>query len=1045
MAEGLSKGEAGRLNVYTIPDHRAFSDALVAGLMRRFGGEPMAVARGIVLLPNNRSVRAITDAFVRASGGALLLPRLVALGDPDLGEGVGAALDPVEAEPIPPAVPPMRRRMMLARLIAEERAAAGAAIETGEAVRLAGELARTLDQLIVEEVDPKRLYTIDLAPELSEHWQRSLQLFETILDRWPDELEAMGMIDAADRRARVIDRLAERWREEPPVGFVCAAGVTDSAPAVARLLRSVAGMRRGLVVMAGVDMRVPDDEWDALGPHAPGPDGGRAKRSIETHPQFHLKFLLDRMGVARAEVRRWRDGSDHDASVARGRAITSALAPAEATGKWSALRSEDRRLTGVSAAEFPTLAAEAQGIALALREAVEMPGRTAALITPDRALATRVGAHCRRWGIAIDDSAGRPLALLPPGTLLLALAEAAAQRWPPLTLLTLLKHPLVRAGERRVEWLRGVRALDAVLRGPRPAPGLDGLAAYLADDHVPGGAATESPSPRLRGEGRGEGLYQTRTPDFDSTPLPDPLPRGEREKNGARALALAWWPEACELLAPVSKTYSQGPQPMGGLIACLREAADGLCGDALWARPAGRCAAEFLSDLERESGVGPRLIDPEGLAPLLRTLLDEQAVRPPFGGHPRLAIYGQIEGRLQSADLMILGGLNEGVWPGTPAPDPWLAPRIRQELGLPGLERRVGVAAHDFGQALGAPEALMTRSRRDAKSPTLASRFWLRLEALAGERFERARDLEAWAEALDDPGEHLPVDRPAPTPPAELRPIRISVTEVDRLKADPYAFYARRVLGLMPMEPVDADPSAAWRGTAVHLILEEWWRHDAADPALLPARARALMSDELTHPLIRALWSPRLMEAIDWIAARTAQDADGGRRVWQAEGKGVVEIGGVTLTGRYDRIDRLPDGGIAIVDYKTGQAPSTAAVREGFSMQLGMLGVIAERGGFPGVSGTAGAFEYWSLARSRDGFGKVVSPVDPDGAKDKVRTDEFVGRAAAQFTEAAGKWLTGDAPFEAKVKPEYAPYTEYDQLMRLDEWYGREKEGGARG
>ncbi|HEX8382375.1 MAG TPA: double-strand break repair protein AddB [Sphingomonas sp.] len=993
MAEARTVG-AGAPRVYTIPDHRAFSDAMVAGLMRRFGPDPMAIARGIVLLPNNRSVRAITDAFVRASGGAMLLPRLVALGDPDLGEGVGAALDPVDADPIPPAVPPMRRRMMLARLIAEERERAGQAIETGEAVRLAGELARTLDQLTVEEVAPERLRTIDLAPELSEHWQRSLQLFEVILDRWPDELQAMGTIDAADRRGRVIDRLAERWRGDPPAGFVCAAGVTDSAPAVARLLRGVAEMRRGLVVLAGLDMRMPDDEWEALGPHAPDPNGGRAKRSIETHPQFHLKLLLGRMGLARGEVRRWLDGSDHDASVARGRAITSALAPAEATGKWSTLRSEDRRLTGVSAAEFPTPAAEAQGIALALRAVAEIPGRTAALVTPDRALARRVGVHCRRWGIEIDDSAGRPLALLPPGTLLLALAEAAAQRFPPLTLLTLLKHPLVRTGERRLDWLRGVRALDGVLRGPRPAPGLEGIDAHLCDELV-------------------------------------------RDAK-ARAIAGAWWPEARALLEPVAATYGKGPHPMGGLIACLREAANGLCGDALWAGAAGRCAAEFLSDLERESGCGPQAIDPQALAPLLRVLLDEQAVRPAFGGHPRLAIYGQIEGRLQSADLMILGGLNEGVWPGTPAPDPWLAPRIRQELGLPGLERRVGVAAHDFGQALGAPEALMTRSRRDEKSPTLASRFWLRLEALAGERFERARDLEAWAEAIDDPGEHLPADRPAPAPPPELRPTRISVTEVDRLKADPYAFYARRVLGLSPMEPVDADPSAAWRGSAVHLILEQWWRHDGADPAKLPARARALMADELTHPMIRALWSPRLMEAIDWIAGCVAANAEAGRRVLEAEGAGRVEIGGVTLSGRYDRIDRLADGGLAIVDYKTGQAPSTAAVREGFSMQLGMLGVIAERGGFPGVAGRAEAFEYWSLAKHRDGFGKVVSPVDPDGGRDKVPTGEFTTVAAAQFVAAATKWLTGDEPFTAKLVPEHAPYAEYDQLMRRDEWYGRE-------
>ena len=961
--------------------------------MKRHGGDPGAIARGILLLPNNRSVRAITEAFVRASGGALLLPRMVALGDPDIGEGVGSALDPVDADPIPPAVQPMRRRMILARLIAEERARRGAAVDTGEAVRLAGELARTLDQIRVEEIEPSRLREIDLAPELSEHWQRSLELFETILDRWPEELARVGAIDAVDRRARLITRLSERWATEPPVGFVCAAGVTDAAPAVARLMRCVASMQRGMVVLAGLATAMPQEEWDSLGPHEPDPDTGRAKRSIETHPQFHLKLLLDRMSVAREEVAVWPYGSDHDASAVRGRAIMNALAPAEATGAWSALRPEERRLTGVRAAEFATPAAEAQGVALALRGALETPGRTAALVTPDRKLARRVGAHCRRWGVEVDDTAGRPLAILPPGTFLLALADAAAQRFPPLSLLTLLKHPLVKSGEDRGEWLRGARALDQVLRGPRPAPGLEGIDGHLRDPLAPDGKA--------------------------------------------RAAALEWWPQARKCLEPVARTYGDGPQPLGAFAACLREAAQSLCGDAVWAGPAGRCASDFLADLERESPHGPALIEAPGVAPLLRTLLDEQAVRPPFGGHPRLAIYGQIEARLQSADLMILGGLNEGVWPGQPAPDPWLAPRIRQELGLPGLERRVGVAAHDFGQALGVPEALITRARRDESSPTLASRFWLRLEALAGERFERAHDLEGWVDALDDPGGLRPAGRPAPTPPAELRPLRISVTEVDRLKADPYAFYARRVLGLNPMEPVDADPSARWRGTAVHLILEQWFRHDRADPAKLTERARALMEDELTHPMTRALWSPRLLEAVEWIASSVAEAAAGGRRILSVEGSGGAEIGGVTLTGRYDRIDRLPDGGIAIVDYKTGQAPSTAAVREGFSMQLGMLGVIAERGGFPDVDGQARGFEYWSLAKFKEGFGRVVSPVDPEGARDRIRTDEFTMRAAAQFVEAARTWLTGDEPFTAKLVPEHAPYAEYDQLMRRDEWYGR--------
>ena len=970
--------------LFTIPAHRAFADALVAGLMRRAGPDPMTLARSLVLLPNNRGLRGVTDAFVRASGGSLLLPRLVALGDPEIGESVGAALDPADdRDALAPPAPPMQRRMILARLVAEERARAGQPVDAGEAVRLAGELARTLDQLLTEGIDPERLRGIELAPELSDHWRRSLDVLAVILDRWPVELARIDATDATARRNATLMRLSARWRSHPPVGMICAAGVTDSSPAVARLLRCVSDLPTGLVVFAGLDLAMPGEEWDALGPHDPDPRTGVRRRSIETHPQFHLKLLLDRMSVGRGEVATWREGGGHDAGAARGRAIANALAPADFTGKWTQLPAEDRRLAGVTVAELATPAEEAQTIALALREALETPGRTAALVTPDRALARRVAAHCRRWDIDVDDTAGRPLSILPPGTLLLALAEAAAQGFPPLALLALLKHPLVRSGEGRLDWLAGVRSLDLVLRGPRPAAGLDAI---------------------------------------------DPL-LSERTRE--------WWAGAKAMLAPVGTTFDR-PRPLPAMLACLREAAQAMGGDTLWAGPAGRAAAEFLAELEVQADAGPPEITPDGVAPLLRVLLDEVAVRPPQGGHPRLAIYGLIEARLQTADLMVLGGLNEGTWPGRPAPDPWLAPRIRAELGLPGLERRVGIAAHDFGQSLGAPEAIVTRSRREAKSPALASRFWLRLQALSGSRFERATALEGWTRALDDPGEHAPAARPEPCPPASLRPKAISVTEVDRLKADPYAFYARRVLGLGPLEPVDADPSAAWRGSAVHDILELWWKLDGCDVAALPRRARALLDDERTHPMMRALWQPRLLEAIDWIADRVAADAGEGRVVLSAEGKGRIELAGVTLTGRYDRIDRLADGGIGIVDYKTGKPPSTAAVREGFSLQLGLLAVIAERGGFPDVEGMAGAYEYWSLGKNAAGFGYVATPVDPQGKRDRILTADFASIAARNFVAAADKWLTGTAPFTAKLVPEYAPYAEYDQLMRRDEWYGRE-------
>ncbi|MFK3890074.1 double-strand break repair protein AddB [Sphingomonas sp. NPDC079357] len=990
MADAAPPAERG-LRLYTIPAHRAFADALVAGLLRRFGGDRLALARGTVLVPNNRGGLAVREAFVRASGGALLLPRIVALGGEELDASIGAALDPADAvPPLPPAVDPLQRRMILARLVEEERAGGGRPVDAAEAVRLAGDLAATLDQLIVEEVPPARLAAIDPGEGLSDHWETALRLFRILLDRWPAERDRLGAIDAAERRIRLLDQQAARWRASPSDSFICAAGITDPAPAVARLLRTVAEMPGGMVVFADLDLTLPDEEWAALGPHEPDPVSGLRARSIEVHPQFHLKLLLERIGAARDEVSRWMGGSEHDATAARGRAIANALAPARFTAKWTRLDAADRRLTGVTAVELATPAEEAQAIALKLREAVETPGLTAALVTPDRMLARRVAAHCRRWNIEVDDSAGRALTILPPGTLLTAIVEAAAQDFAPMALLTLLKHPLVRLGDGRGAWLDGVRRLDRALRGPRPAPGLEGIDRHLAAHPV-------------------------------------------------YAAAAEWWRTARPLLEPVARGFGTAVATLPGLVACLREAANLLAGDEAWRGPAGRAAADLLTGLETQAPLGPQEIAPAGFAPLLRMLMDEIAIRLlPRERHPRLAIYGLMEARLQRADLMILSGLNEGTWPGLPAPDPWLAPRVRAELGLPGLERGIGVAAHDFGQALGARQVVLTRARRDARSPALASRFWLRLEAMTGERFPRDSTLAAWARALDGTRVPTPADRPEPLPPMRLRPRQISVTEVDRLKADPFAFYARRILKLSALDPVDADPSAAWRGTAVHAVLEAWAREDACDPEKLLPRAVTLLADPATHPLLRALWQPRLVSAFEWVAAKTLADRAVGREVLAVEGRGKAELSGIELTGRFDRIDRMPDGGLGIVDYKTGKAPSVAAVRGGFNLQLGLLGAIAEMGGFEGIKGEATTFEYWSLARKGDTFGAVSSPADPAGKGGRIMTDDFVRAACDSFAAAAARWLTGEEAFTAKLHPEFAPFAEYDQLMRRDEWYGRD-------
>jgi ATP-dependent helicase/nuclease subunit B len=349
---------------------------------------------------------------------------------------------------------------------------------------------------------------------------------------------------------------------------------------------------------------------------------------------------------------------------------------------------------------------------------------------------------------------------------------------------------------------------------------------------------------------------------------------------------------------------------------------------------------------------------------------------------------------------------------------------------MPTTESRIGLAAHDFASALGAPEVLLTRARRDSKSPTIASRFLLRLSAVCG-RLPRDIKLERITASLDDPGFTHPADRPAPRLPADQRPRRISVTQFDRLKADPYAFYAQAILKLRSLEPVDAEHTAAWKGVAVHKVFEEWLQHDDCEPDSLRGRAERLLKDDAVHPMLRALWGPRLIEAVDWIAAMERENRSHGRRPLRAEVNGEATLEGVLVHGRADRIDRLPGERLAIVDYKTGAPPTKKAVAAGFALQLGLLGLIAREGGFDHLKGSPVAFEYWSLARHNGRFGRLMSP-----AKD-IGPAEFLAHASANFAEAVGKWLKGSEPFTAKLNPAYAPYGDYDQLMRLEEWYGR--------
>jgi ATP-dependent helicase/nuclease subunit B len=432
------------------------------------------------------------------------------------------------------------------------------------------------------------------------------------------------------------------------------------------------------------------------------------------------------------------------------------------------------------------------------------------------------------------------------------------------------------------------------------------------------------------------------------------------------------------------------------------------------------------------------VLEADELHAALSDAMEGTSVRPPYGGHPRVAIYGLIESRMARADLVICGGLNEGTWPARPATDPLLAPAVLRALGVPGADFRIGLAAHDLAAALGAPDVVLSRARRDEGGPAIASRFLLRVQALLGDLLDRHIETGAveLARALDDARPASPYLQPEPTPDAQQRKVALSVTGLDRLRADPYQFYAGSILRLSEMDALDADPGPAWQGELAHKILEVW--HKTGRPiADIAAEQLAQMH---AHPLTRALWRPRLLKALEWVEGQIA--ADPSRVPALFEEWGCMEWSGVTIRGRIDRLDRLEDGSYAVVDYKTGRPPSGAQVEAGYALQLGTLGLMVENGGFAKATGKATRFEYWSLGRSdksETGFGYVTTPIREGAKRSGIAPDAFLPKAREYLDDALNRWILGDEPFTARLNPDAPGYATYDQLMRLDEWMGREQ------
>ena len=299
-------------NVFTIPSSAAFADTLARGLIKRLGTGPLALADAVIYLPTRRAQRTFGDAFARVLGGAGLLPQFKALGDVDEDEFLFEA----EALDLPPAIAPMRRSLLLATMIRRwSEKARGRAMGFAQASALADGLAQVMDEVETQGVS---IADLEVPGTLAEHWEDVRVLLTLLETEWPNILAAEKRISPADRRNRALRALAEQLKKTPPKGPVIAAGSTGSIPVTAALMHVIAELPNGSVVLPGLDRELDETSWNALDPG---------------HPQFGLKQLLERLGVARKDVKDWDGARD----TQRERLLREALRPAPTTDAWRAI------------------------------------------------------------------------------------------------------------------------------------------------------------------------------------------------------------------------------------------------------------------------------------------------------------------------------------------------------------------------------------------------------------------------------------------------------------------------------------------------------------------------------------------------------------------------------------------------------------------------------------------------------------------------------------------------------------------------------------
>ncbi|MBC7280308.1 double-strand break repair protein AddB [Hoeflea sp.] len=1027
------------------------SGGLVRGLVYN-ADNPLSLAGSTVFVPTRRAARALRSELTDLIGkGSAILPSIRALGETDDDAGFFDAADP-ETLALNPPIPQIAATLRLADLALAWKQALPQTVKDhldgmplvapanpADAIWLGRSLFELIQAVETEERDFAGLDSV-VEADLQQWWQLTAEFLKIAREFWPALLNEISRSSPAGHHNVMIDLftrgLAAAHRP------VIVAGSTGTRPSTARLIATVAGLDQGAVVLPGLDHAMRPSHWQALSRAATALTSADGRSlvdvAIRSHPQYGLMHLLQGSGFDAGQIHEIPEIGDIAPDLEARRAIVSAaLLPALATEAWGEpgflpdVSVISLGLGSVSLIEATNEREEASALAAAMRRALEprpgLPEPTAALVTPDRNLARRVVIELARYSIEANDSGGIPLASSPQGSLARLAVQVACAPGDAVAIAALIKHPLARFGLSRSGAQAGAGLVERIaLRGGSGAADIDDLAAMV-----------EARQSRRLDRHAAEWLKRI------------------SDKQADQALDFAR--RAADALAPLTSALVSlsghgvtNQIPIGVLAGLTATALERICVDEtgaldpLWGDEAGADLAGLLLET-RDSGAMLVMTGYEWIG-ALEALMSGRMVKPRGGGHPRAFIWGALEARLQHVDTLLMGGLNEGVWPQAGQEDPFLSRSMKAAIGLEPPERRIGQAAHDFQMAMGAPEVVLSRSLRSGKAPTVASRWLQRLLAVAGD--QPARDMRARGEALlaharnlDQAPSSPPAQRPEPRPPAELQPKSYSFSEVGRLRRDPYAIYARRVLKLDPLEDFLADPGPRERGTLYHGILEEFVSE--TEPAtrsldVLHRIAGRHFAEARLPDATALVWRMRFDKAAKTIVTWESETADGLKRsLVEARASLDLPLAGLRLTGMADRIDLRQDGSAWIIDYKTGGTPSRKEARILLDPQLALEAYALIHGGFADIVKMPVSGLFYLRLTGKEPFADRIDddPLKP-GKGEPLNAEDLAAKAAEEFCRLVGLLSSGKRGFLSRAIPESARSLggDYDHLARVAEW-----------